>query len=200
MTARDVHSWIEDVRRRLASPPPQRLPLSEVRQAAVLVPLHVEGGQLQVLLTKRSDELPHHRSQIAFPGGGREIGEDPWTTALRETEEELALDTSRILRLGHLDEAWTPSGYQIIPCVGAVPAPVEVVPNEQEIAEAFSLPLAEFAAPDKIEDRRVEIDGRERRLRIYHVDGRQVWGLTARVLQNLMIRLGLDSGPEDEGR
>ncbi|MDX1643052.1 MAG: CoA pyrophosphatase [Thermoanaerobaculia bacterium] len=194
----DVHSWIEDVRRRLASPPPQRLPLSEARQAAVLVPLHVESGQLQVLLTKRSDELPHHRSQIAFPGGGREIGEDPWTTALRETEEELALDSRRILRLGQLDEAWTPSGYRIIPCVGAVPAPVEVVPNEQEIAEAFSLPLAEFAEPEKIEDRRVEIDGRERRLRIYHVEGRQVWGLTARVLQNLMIRLGLDSGPDHE--
>lgn len=200
MSERDVHSWIEDLRRRLESPPPERLPLSEVRQAAVLVPLHVESGGLQVLLTKRANELPHHRSQIAFPGGGREIGEDPWTTALRESEEELALETRRILRLGQLDEAWTPSGYHIIPCVGAVPVPVEVTPNEQEIAEAFSLPLTEFADPNRIEDRRVQIDGRERRLRIYHVGGRQVWGLTARILQNLMSRLGLDIERSDASR
>lgn len=193
----EVHSWIEDVKRRLGSPPPERLPPSEVRQAAVLVPLHVDEGQLQVLLTKRSDQLPHHRSQIAFPGGGREIGENAWTTALRETREELGLDTRRILRLGQLDEAWTPSGYHIVPCVGAVPAPLELEVNEEEIAEAFSVPLAAFSEPGRIEDREVEIDGRRRTLRIYHVEGRQVWGLTARVLQNLMGRLGLDAGAGD---
>lgn len=198
MTA-DVHSWIEDVRRRLSSPPPRRRPPTEVRQAAVLVPLHVDSGQLQVLLTKRSDELPHHRSQIAFPGGAREIGESPWKTALRESEEELGLDTRRILRLGQLDEAWTPSGYHIIPCVGAVPSPLELELNEEEIAEAFNVPLAEFADPGVIEDREVVLEGRTRELRIYHVAGRQVWGLTARVLQNLMERLGLDAAAEGGG-
>ena len=98
-----MHSWIEELRKRLATPAPTRLPTSESRQAAILVPLYVNAGQLWTVLTKRSDQLPTHKSQIAFPGGARETGEDAWTTALRETEEELGLPPKKILRIGQLD-------------------------------------------------------------------------------------------------
>ena len=40
------------------------------------------------------------------------------------------------------------------------------------------------------------INGVRRSLRIYHIGNRRIWGLTARILQNLMIRLGLE--PEEE--
>jgi 8-oxo-dGTP pyrophosphatase MutT (NUDIX family) len=193
-----MHSWIEEVKRRLSTPAPSRLPPSEARQAAILVPLYVDAGQLWTVLTKRSDQLPHHRSQIAFPGGARETGEDAWTTALRETEEELGLESNRILRLGQLDEAWTPSGYHIVPCVAAVPFPLELDPNREEIAETFSVPVLEFANPRLVEEREVVINGTERVLRSYHVAGRQVWGVTARVLQNLMERLGFETPTESE--
>ncbi len=184
-----MHSWIQELRAQLSTPAPTRLKPSEARQAAILVPLYVEAGQLWTVLTKRSNQVPHHRGQIAFPGGARETGEDAWTTALRETEEELGLPSQRILKIGQLDEAWTPSGFHIIPCVGAVPYPLELDPHEGEIAETFSVPLLEFANPRLVEDREVTINGRERTLRIYHVGKRQIWGLTARVLQNLMDRL-----------
>ena len=40
-------------------------------------------------------------------------------------------------------------------------------------------------------------DHRERTLRVYHVvGGRQVWGLTARLIQNLLARLGMGGMPE----
>ena len=129
-----MHTWIEELRSRLSSPPPARLPPSEVRQASILVPLFVEAGQLWTVLTKRADHLPQHRSQIAFPGGGRETGENAWTTALRESEEEIGLDRKSVVRLGHLDEVWTPSGFHTIPCVGAVPYPLDLTPNADEIA------------------------------------------------------------------
>jgi 8-oxo-dGTP pyrophosphatase MutT (NUDIX family) len=191
------NSWIQEVRQRLASPPPRRLPPSEAREAAVLVPLFVDGGELWTLLTKRAESLPHHKSQIAFPGGGREIGEDPWTAALRETEEELGIDTRQVARLGELDEAETPSGFRIIPCVGAVPRDLEPIPNEEEIAEVFSVPLLAFTDFNVIEDRTVKIDGVERMIRVYHLGPRQVWGLTARIMQSLLHRLGLEL-PEKE--
>jgi len=191
------NSWIQEVRQRLASPPPRRLPPSEAREAAVLVPLFVDGGELWTLLTKRAESLPHHKSQIAFPGGGREIGEDPWTAALRETEEELGIDTRQVARLGELDEAETPSGFRIIPCVGAVPRDLKPIPNEEEIAEVFSVPLLAFTDFNVIEDRTVKIDGVERMIRVYHLGPRQVWGLTARIMQSLLHRLGLEL-PEKE--
>jgi len=48
-----------------------------------------------------------------------------------------------------------------------------------------------------VEERQVEIDGTVRNLRIYHVGRRQIWGLTARILQNLLVRVGLESGMEN---
>lgn len=189
--------WIVEIRQRLTTPPPERLPPKEARHAAVLVPLFVEAGELWTVLTQRADDLPHHKSQYAFPGGGREPGENPWDAALREAHEEVGFEPEKVLRLGELDEAETPSGYRIVPCVGAVPFPYEQSVNEQEIAEVFNVPLSALANPQLIEDQPVTIEGREHLLRIYHVGNRRVWGLTARILRNLLIRLGLEEPPLD---
>src|SRR5262245_31637170 len=137
MTQPERESWITQVRARLASPPPERLPgatMSEqVRRAAVLVPLYVDAGALWVLLTRRAEDLPYHRGQIAFPGGALETGEDPWSAALRESEEEIGLDPKKVLPLGTLDEVATPTGFSMLPVVGAVPYPVETRPAAREV-------------------------------------------------------------------
>jgi 8-oxo-dGTP pyrophosphatase MutT (NUDIX family) len=192
-------SWILDLRQRLAVPPPQRLKASEARTAAVLVPLFVDAGQLWTVLTKRSEALPHHRGQIAFPGGTNEIGEDAWQAALRETEEEIGIEGRKVLKLGELDELETPTGFRIVPCVGVIPTGMETVVNEEEIAEVFSVPLLAFADVRMAEDRAVTFDGVERMIRIYHVAGRQVWGVTARIIQSLLWRLGIESPALTEG-
>lgn len=188
-------SWILELRERLASPAPRRLAPAETaerRQAAVLVPLYVEAGQLWTLLTRRAETLPQHKGQVAFPGGGLEVGEDAWAAALRESQEELGIDPSRVVPIGELDEGWTPSGFSIVPCVGAVPQNLELEINRGEIDEAFAVPLLAFADVRVVEEREVRIDGVERRLRVYHVGRHQVWGLTARIVQNLLERLGVD--------
>lgn len=186
-------SWILQLRERLQSPAPRRLAATEARRAAVLVPLYVEAGQLWTVLTRRAEHLPQHKGQVAFPGGALEVGEDAWTAALRESHEELGLEPSSVVPIGELDEEATPSGFSIVPCVGAVPQPLELEINQDEIDEAFSMPLLAFADMRVVEDRRVRIDGVERLLRVYHVGRHQVWGLTARVVQNLLERLGLAS-------
>lgn len=183
-------TWIEELRARLESPPPRRLAGLEARHAAVLVPLYVAQGQLWTLLTRRSQELPHHRGQVAFPGGGRETGEDLWRAALRESEEEIGLPARLVLRLGELDEVGTPSGFRIVPCVGAIPHPFSPRPNPGEIAEVFAAPITAFASPAAIEEHEVVLNGRPRALRVYRVGRHRVWGVTARIVQNLVARLG----------
>jgi 8-oxo-dGTP pyrophosphatase MutT (NUDIX family) len=186
------HSWILDLRHRFDQPPPTRLGPVEARAAAVLVPLYVDAGELWVLLTRRAETLPHHRGQIAFPGGSLEPGENAWQAALRESEEEIGLDPKKVLPLGELDEAQTPSGFRIVPCVAAIPFPVQTRLNPEEIDEVFPVPVRALANPQMIEDRAVLIDDVERVLRIYHVGRRQIWGLTALILRNLLHRLGLE--------
>lgn len=185
-------SWIEQIRARLASPAPRRLPPGDGRKAAVLVPLYVDAGELWTVLTRRTENLPSHKNQYAFPGGGLELGEDFWEGALREAREEIGIEPKTVLRLGELDEARSIADYRIVPCVGAVPFPLKTEINEAEIAEVFSVPLSAFTNPRLVEERPVAIDGRERVLRIYHIGSRRVWGLTARVLQNLLVRLGVE--------
>lgn len=192
-----MNSWIHEIRDRLTSPPPRRLAANDLRPASVLVPLYVDAGELWTVLTKRTDDLPSHRSQIAFPGGGRELKEDPWAAALRETNEEIGLDPKAVLRLGELDEGETPAGFRVIPCVGAIPFPYKATPNAAEIAEIFSLPLSAFSNPKMVEERPVKINGVERLLLVYHIGNRQIWGLTARILQNLLVRLGLEPDTEN---
>ncbi len=191
------NSWIEEVRQRLVEPPPRRRPLGDQRPAAVLVPVYVDAGELWTVLTKRSEHLPSHKGQFAFPGGGCELGEDPWAAALREAQEEIGLEPRRVLRLGELDEASTPAGFSVIPCVGAVPFPVETKVNQGEIDEVFAVPISAFANPRLVEDRDVVVDGRRRLLRVYHLGNRRVWGITARIVRNLMVRLGMEAA-EDE--
>ena len=102
-----------------------------------------------------------------------------------------------MLRLGELDERESPAGFRVIPCVGAIPLPFELEPNDAEIAEVFSLPLSAFANPRMVEEREVTARRRRAHLRIYHVGNRQIWGLTARILQNLLVRLGLERREEN---
>ena len=192
-------SWIQEVRERLGSPPARRLAgrqAADLRPAAVLVPLYVDAAELWTVLTKRTDTLPSHPSQIAFPGGSREVGEDPWTAALREAHEEVGLDPRQVLRLGELDEQEVPSGFRIVPCVGAIPHPYELRASEAEIAEVLRLPLSAFTNPRLVEERPLVYDGMRRTLRIYHVGSRQVWGVTALILHNLLARLGLAGAAE----
>jgi 8-oxo-dGTP pyrophosphatase MutT (NUDIX family) len=189
-------SWILALRERLASPPPMRLVAKDLRQASVLVPLYVDAGELWTVLTKRTDTLPTHRGQIAFPGGAPGILLQLTAAALRESQEEIGLDPKLVLRIGELDEVESPAGFRVTPCVGAIPNAFKPEPNEAEIAEVFSLPVSAFANPRLVEEREVLLNGVARHIRIYYVGNRQIWGLTARVLQNLLVRLGLESEEE----
>ena len=190
-------SWITEIRARLAAPAPAELGKGRGgKRAAVLVPLYVDAGELWTVLTRRTEDLPTHKNQIAFPGGRAEQGESPWETAVREAQEEVGFVPQTVVRLGSLDELETPSGFRIVPCVGAVPAGFVTRIQEAEIAEVFRVPLTALANPQLIEDRAVKIDGQERMLRVYHVGSRQIWGLTARIIQTLLERLGLAPPPE----
>ena len=184
-------SWISDVRARLADPAPRRLVPGEGRRAAVLAMLYVEAGELWILLTQRTDDLPNHQSQIAFPGGELVAGESHWDGAVRETIEELGIGSEKILQLGELDEQEVPSGYRIVPCVAAIPYPITLTPSPAEISETFSVPLKAFANPTAVEQRRVEVDGVVHDLTIFHLGQRRIWGLTAAVVENLLERLEL---------
>lgn len=188
-------SWIAEIRDRLTQPPPRRDPPDESESGAVLVPLYVDAGNLWVLLTRRTDDVEELGSQVSFPVAEREMGQEFWDAAVRECEPTLGLDHRTLLQLGELDQVRAPGGVELVPCVAAVPWPFETEPERDAITEVVNLPLTAIANPRLVETRAVEIDDVPREITIYHVGRHRIWGVTAKILRNLLRRLGM-SGEE----
>ncbi|MBL4836601.1 MAG: CoA pyrophosphatase [Kordiimonadaceae bacterium] len=158
----------------------------KMRPAAVLVPIvdHADGAT--VLLTKRTDHLSKHPGQISFPGGAVDpVDVDSVAAELRETEEEIGLDRSFVDVAGFLDEYLTGTGFEIKPVVGLVKPGFTLELEEQEVAEAFEVPL------DFLLDRRNHAkesamwQGVERHYYAMPYNGYRIWGATAAMLVNL---------------
>ena len=146
----------------------------ETQEAAVLVLLHDDMGIPSLILTKRSEEVLHHKGQICFPGGVFDGDESLWETALRETEEEIGLKKNQITYLGELGKIITPTGFQITPFVGRVLGPIEYVPSAGEIAEIFSVPVSHF-----LDLKNLEFVPRDA---VFHFRDHKIWGATGRII------------------
>ena len=157
--------------------------------AAVLVPLLAVDGESHVLFTRRSNHLPHHQGQVAFPGGRHHPGEDPdlRATALREAQEEIGVAPADVQLLGALDDIETrATRFVITPFVGVIPWPYELRPCPNEVDVIFTVPLRVLQAPDGLRRELWDFDGRDVPIDTYPVDGHVIWGATQRITHNLL--------------
>lgn len=165
----------------------QRLRFSKRIQqadAAVLIAITQEL-QPRVLLTRRSMQLSQHAGEVSFPGGKR----DPSDTsnivvALREAQEETALNPFDVKLLGDLPIQRARSGLSVKPIVGLIPAHVDLRAQPSEIDRIFFADLKAL-----IEAPPLPYEVRLARQSIYfpsmQVESEIVWGLTARMLISL---------------
>ncbi len=176
----------EAVRRALARPAPAvRVKNTSLRPAAVLCPLLVRDGGMDVLLTRRAEGLADHAGQISFPGGRiDDRDEDPLGAALREAQEEVGLNPDEVEVAGALPLHATGTGYLIHPFVGFVSGGFEPAVDSREVAEAFTVPLAFAVDPRNRRSENVEIGGQLRRYYAIPYAGYHIWGATAGILKS----------------
>jgi 8-oxo-dGTP pyrophosphatase MutT (NUDIX family) len=157
----------------------------DIRPAAVLVPIVRREEGLTVLLTRRTAHLNDHAGQISFPGGRSEPADaSAAATALRESAEEIGLASAQVEVLGELSQYVTVTGYRVTPVVGLVNPPLDLRPDDFEVAEVFEVPLDFLLDPANHQSNCVYFGGRERRY--YAMPYRQyyIWGATAGMLMN----------------
>jgi 8-oxo-dGTP pyrophosphatase MutT (NUDIX family) len=160
------------------------------KMAAVLVPIVAREPETTVLLTLRTAHLSAHSGQIAFPGGKIETGDaTPIETALRESEEEIGLPRELVTPLSLLDRHNTGTGFRIIPVLGLVDPSFVPVPDPNEVADVFEVPLA-FLMEEENHMRHLR-EWNDRRILFYAMEYEQrfIWGATAAMLRNLHQRL-----------
>ena len=170
-------------------------------KAAVLIALYLDGGDLHAVFTRRRHDLRSHAGEISFPGGRRDPADASLLdTALRETEEEIGLPREVVRVLGAL--APTPTvatNYGVYPFVGLIEPGWAWTLSPREVEEVLELRLAALRAARS--RRRLLHRGIPFRTDIYDMgESAVIWGATARIVGDLLARVGpLLDEPRPEG-
>jgi coenzyme A diphosphatase NUDT7 len=180
---------------------------NEYFSAAVLVPLIWKDDEICVLFEVRSTQLSWQPGEICFPGGRIELEDsNPQATAIRETQEELALSDKEIQVLGPLEEIMSSIGVRLHPYVGILSPSHPIIPSKNEVAEVFTVPLnfllqhEPIIAHMEMGTRPLEnfpfslVPGYSNEWRVrktypvlfYKYEKYVIWGLTAQVLQKFL--------------
>ncbi len=150
------------------------------RDAAVLVALVRRGEALSVLYTERSPDLRSHSGQIAFPGGKIDPTDaGPGAAALREAQEEVALEPDDARILGYLPAYYSGTNYLITPVVAVVTPRGPFVPNPGEVKSVFEVPLERLMQEDGFGTYHVNFRGRTGTTWQIAHEGLVIWGITA---------------------
>ncbi len=162
------------------------------RLAAILVPLIWRDSDWQILMTKRAAHLSHHAGQISFPGGALDASDKGLIdTALREAHEEISLAPPSVRVMGSLLPVRSPAGFIVQPIVGIIGGDIfnELQPDPAEVDSIFTLPLAHIGQPDNFSLVPRQTNGRDNSYWVVSHPEHYIWGLSARVLNDLRQRL-----------
>jgi 8-oxo-dGTP pyrophosphatase MutT (NUDIX family) len=159
--------------------------------AAVLLALYGWPEDPGLIFTERRADMRRHAGEISFPGGRADEGDaDLAATALREAQEEIALDPAAVQLRGALPPTSTfVTGYRIHPFVGEVANPAELglEPNPTEVETVLTFSLK--ALRENYEMRRLVRRETAFHTPTYMVGEQMIWGATARILGDLLDRL-----------
>jgi 8-oxo-dGTP pyrophosphatase MutT (NUDIX family) len=162
------------------------------RQSAVLALLHPSPEGVMLLFTLRPSRLAHHGGQVSFPGGGKEDSDVTLAqTALRETQEELGLNTAEVRILGQMTSLYIASSRNMVhPFVGWMPRLPSLHPDSQEVAEVLIVPLRTLLDPTTTDTCVREANGRTQTFPSYHIAPHHIWGATAMMTSELLEIVG----------
>jgi 8-oxo-dGTP pyrophosphatase MutT (NUDIX family) len=178
------------IRERLAGHQPRSISKGTLTKSAVLIPIVKRGNGLELLFTKRSESVEHHKGQISFPGGSTDtVDLSPADTALRESFEEIGLDRSAVTIIGVLDDLQTPSGFVVTPVVGFIEHLPPLHINLEEVTQLIFVPLEKFFDDSLRHSDIRERDGKKIEVFFYEVWEEPVWGATAFFVNQLVSLL-----------
>ena len=160
-------------------------------RAAVLVLFVFRGDEPYIVFTKKTETVPHHKGQFAFPGGIVETFDASRVeTALREAREEIGLDPEAVEILGLFDDTPTnTSGFVITPVVGVYQGVPSFRADGREIERVVEIPLRTLLDPACYHEEWWERDGARHRVAFFTCGEDVVWGVTGRILRNLLDAL-----------
>jgi len=161
------------------------LPFSKINSipAAVLILLYLADNEIYFFLTKRTDDLKHHKGQISLPGGTQEGNEKLIDTALRETQEEIGINKTSISIIGTITPLFVPvTGFMIYPFIGYSHNKLDPKPDPVEVAKIFSVNISDLLNKENRTTEQRNIRGYDVQVPYFKLNDYQVWGATSMIL------------------
>ena len=160
---------------------------SSLTEAGVLLPIFFQDEVPQILFTKRTDKVEHHKGEISFPGGIKSAKDgNILQTALRETEEEIGVTKKDIEILGCLDDMPTVTGFNISPFAGIISYPFEFRINADEIERLIEVPLPLLMVEKRWAETLRSYKGEMLRTYTFNFNSDVIWGATAGILKRFI--------------
>ena len=160
--------------------------------AAVLVLLCEEGDDFEILLTKRSELVTHHRGEVAFPGGIWETCDtDMLETAFRETKEEIGLSRDQIEPITTLTSVMPFNGQtHVTPFVARMIGNPELTLQSSEIDCVFRVPVNHFLLATNYQYFMVKHRKHQKKVPMVHFHKFRIWGMTLRIIIDMLNTFG----------
>lgn len=163
------------------------------RESAVLFPLFRRQGIWHTLFIRRPSGKGVHSGQLSFPGGKLEPGEDHLAAALRETNEEIGVNTASWQTVGTLSTLYIPPSHFVVsPFIAFSDEELDFLPNPDEVGDLIEHPVESFLQPDLVKRREMFVARYNRSFDsgYFDVQGHVLWGATAIMVQEFRSLFG----------
>ena len=151
--------------------------------AAVLILLYPIEDKWHFFLTKRTNNVEHHKGQISLPGGMLEKGESHKEAAIRETFEELGVQSRDINIIGPLTPLYIPiSNFKIFPFVGWLKSAPKLHIQSKEVSKVFSPSIYSLTDPKTKKIKNSILLGQKVQIPFFKLKNEVVWGATSMIL------------------
>lgn len=160
---------------------------SRAIQSSVLILFYPKNGMIHTILMLRQKYNGVHSGQVSFPGGRFEKEDsDLITTALREAQEEVNIDPTKVEVAGTLSKLYIPpSNFLVLPVVGFTNQIPEFKPDSSEVAMIIESDIDFLFEKNLRKEKIIHVRGYEIEAPYFDVQGHTVWGATAMILSEL---------------
>jgi len=162
------------------------IPPKDAKQASVSIILFEENNQLFFLLTKRTDNVEHHKGQVSLPGGAIDKNETAQNASLRETKEEIGIDSSSLKSLAQLSSLYTPVSYfNIHVFLWYSETHPQIKINDSEVDQVYKISLDGLIDNNLVLNSPINKSGFKINVPAYHFNEFFCWVSTAMIITEL---------------
>lgn len=157
-------------------------------ESSVLMVLFPENGEVYLPVILRNEYNGAHSGQISLPGGRKENYDiSDYSTALRETFEEIGVKSGDMVYCGKLTDLYIPrSNFLVHPFVAAIDKKPLFNTDPKEVKELLILKLDDLLEQEAVIEKKLKMGNMSILAPGFDVHGHFMWGATAMIFSEFI--------------